>query len=94
MGKVTLTVIDRFLWTVFDYALNMFSALFFLEVCKAWGIVERIREEFETITKDGNRLILLVLFCFGMLLGVVAPGGTNYLIAVSNSSSTTTSLIV
>eukprot|EP00808_Paulinella_micropora_P024517 g71485.t1 len=81
MGRIFLLIFDRVLWTTFDYALNMGSALFFLGVLKRWGVVEQIRREFLDITQDGNLLVMLVMFCFGMVLAVVAPGGTNYLLA-------------
>jgi L-lactate permease len=83
MGRIALVITDRLLWTIFDYAANMFAAMFFLEVLRGWGIDERLKKEFEAITNDPQHLLLLVLFSFGHLLGVVAPGGTNYLIAGS-----------
>ena len=83
MGKVFLVIVDRFLWTAFDYASYLFAAIFFLEVLRGWGILERLRNEFLQITEDPHKLVLLVMFGFGMLLAVVSPGGTNYLITGS-----------
>lgn len=81
MGKVALICFDRVLWTFFDYALNMGSALFFLALLQQWGVLEQIRREFQAITSDSNMLIMLIMFCFGMILAVVAPGGSNYILA-------------
>ena len=37
-GRICLTIVDRFLWNIFDYASNLFSALLFLEILKRWGV--------------------------------------------------------
>ena len=83
LGKVVLTVIDRFFWTILDYAANVFSAFFFLRVLELWGIVDSMRLDFERISDQPNHQIILVGYCFAIALAVVAPGGTNYVIAGS-----------
>ena len=45
--------------------------------------MESIRNEFNEVTDDPNLMIVLVVFIFGLILGVVAPGGSNYLISAS-----------
>jgi L-lactate permease len=79
-GRIWLTIVDRFLWNVFDYASNLFSALILLEVMKRWGVVSAIRKEFTAISDDPNVLLTLVLFCFGLILAVVAPGKKKIII--------------
>lgn len=80
-GKVGLVIVDRFFWTIFEYALNVFAAFFFLRVLELWGIVDAMRVEFERIAPNSNRKLLLVGYCFAIGLAVVAPGGSNFVIA-------------
>eukprot|EP01006_Ploeotia_vitrea_P030420 TRINITY_DN62854_c0_g1_i1.p1 TRINITY_DN62854_c0_g1~~TRINITY_DN62854_c0_g1_i1.p1 ORF type:complete len:251 (+),score=112.18 TRINITY_DN62854_c0_g1_i1:75-827(+) len=42
-----------------------------------------MRTEFEKLAPNDNRKILLVGFCFAIVLGVVAPAGSNFVIAGS-----------
>lgn len=80
-GKIMLEIVARMVWTLFDYAFNVFSAFFFLRVLQLWGIVEQMRIEFAQIAPNPARKILLVYFCFAIALAVVAPGGSNFVIA-------------
>jgi len=82
-GIVTISLIERTMWTVLDYAFNVFAAFVFLEVVERWGIVRSMQDEFEILANDGGRKILLVAFCFAIVIAVVAPGGSNFLIAGS-----------
>lgn len=80
-GLVLLSVVDRVVWTVFEYAFNVYTAFLFLRVVQIWGVVESMREEFERLAVTPPRKVLLVLFCFAIMVAVVAPGGSNFLIA-------------
>ena len=80
-GLILLTVVDRVLWTVFEYAYNVFTAFMFLRVIQLWGIVAVMRKEFEILAYDVERKILLIMFNFAIVIAVVAPGGSNFLIA-------------
>lgn len=40
-GLVFLTIVDRVVWTVFEYAFNVFTAFFFLRVLEYWGVVDQ-----------------------------------------------------
>lgn len=82
-GKVILQVLDRGFWTVFEYAFNVFTAFFFLRILQLWGIVDSMREDFEGLADNPTRKILLVAYCFAIALAVVAPGGSNFVIAGS-----------
>ena len=62
-----LTIVDRTLWTVFEYAFNVFTAFFFLRVLQIWGIVDTMRETFEKLAETPNRKIVLILFCFAIV---------------------------
>lgn len=48
-GKVLLEIVDRLMWTIFDYAANVFTAFFLLRVLQIWGVVEALRIEFESL---------------------------------------------
>ena len=76
-GNVFFTIVDRVLWTIFEYAFNVFTAFFFLRVLQLWGVVESMREEFDDLARTPFRKTLLVIFCFAIIIAVVAPG-TNY----------------
>ena len=80
-GLVLLTVVERVIWTVFEYAFNVFAAFMFLRVVQLWGIVDSMRVEFEELANSPARKVLLILFCFAVMVAVVAPGGSNFLIA-------------
>lgn len=80
-GIVTLTIFERIIWTFFDYAFNVFSAFFFLRILQLWGVVDRMRKEFEVFASTPYKKIILVAFCFAIMVAVVAPGGSNFLIA-------------
>ena len=82
-GIVMLTISDRIIWTVVEYAFNVFSAFFFLRVLQIWGVVETMRHDFNGLADDPNRKILLIAFGFAVCVAVVAPGGSNFLIAGS-----------
>ena len=73
-GNVFFTIVDRMVWTVFEYAFNVFTAFFFLRVLQLWGVVETMREEFEDLARTPFRKIVLVAFCFAIIIAVVAPG--------------------
>ena len=74
MGRVFLLLADRLLWTVFSYAGNMLSALFFLEVLKRWGIVESIRRG-RLVVGVGAHGLELALAALDLLAGARARGG-------------------
>lgn len=80
-GKASLIVVDRLFWAIFEYAFNVFTAFFFMRILEIWGIVQAMREEFADLAPTANRKVLLVGFSFAILLAVVAPGGSNYIIA-------------
>lgn len=80
-GKVLLEIVDRLMWTIFDYAANVFTAFFLLRVLQIWGVVEALRIEFESLAPGTNGRIVLVGFAFAVMLAVVAPGGSNFVIA-------------
>jgi len=80
-GRIFLTIVDRLLWTIFEYAASMGCAMFFLEVIQRWGVVEGCKAQFRRISLDPLHLLAMVVFCFGMLVALVAPGGSNYVIA-------------
>lgn len=80
-GNVVFTIVDRAAWTMFEYAFNVFTAFFFLRVLQLWGVVETMREQFEFLAKTPFRKIVVVAFCFAVVIAVVAPGGSNFLIA-------------
>ena len=80
-GLIVLTVVDRALWTIFEYAYNVFTAFVFLRVIQLWGIVGTMSREFEILAYDVERKILLIMFNFAIIVAVVAPGGSNFLIA-------------
>mmetsp|Transcript_3750 Transcript_3750/g.6582 ORF Transcript_3750/g.6582 Transcript_3750/m.6582 type:complete len:758 (+) Transcript_3750:129-2402(+) len=82
-GIVFLTLLERVLWTLFDYAFAVFAAFLFLEVVERWGVVRSMQDEFEVLADSPARKILLVTFCFAIIIAVVAPGGSNFLIAGS-----------
>ena len=81
MGLILLTIVDRALWTVFEYAYNVFTAFLFLRVIQLWGQVAVMKSEFELLAYDVERKILLIMFNFAIVVAVVAPGGSNFLIA-------------
>lgn len=80
-GLVLLTVVDRVLWTVFEYAYNVFAAFLFLRVLQLWGIVGYMKDEFEVQAYSPERKVLLIMFNFAVMIAVVAPGGSNFLIS-------------
>ncbi len=82
-GLIFFTMLERLLWTLFDYAFNVFAAFFFLDVLERWGVVRSIQDSFEELAGDATKKIVLVAFCFAIVLAVVAPGGSNFLIAGS-----------
>lgn len=81
LGAATLVVVDRFFWAVVEYVFNVFAAFFFMRVLELWGLVESMRQEFSSMAKTPTRKVLVVGFCFAILLAVVAPGGSNYIVA-------------
>lgn len=80
-GLILLTVVDRVLWTVFEYAYNVFAAFLFLRVLQLWGIVGYMKDEFEVQAYSPERKVLLIMFNFAVMIAVVAPGGSNFLIS-------------
>lgn len=80
-GLILLTVVDRTIWTVFEYAYNVFAAFVFLRVIQLWGLVAVMKQEFEILAYDVDRKVLLIMFNFAIIVAVVAPGGSNFLIA-------------
>jgi len=82
-GVVFLTIYERILWTVLDYAFNVFAAFVFLEMVERWGVMRSMQDEFEVLADNPTKKITLVLFCFAIIIAVVAPGGSNFLIAGS-----------
>jgi len=80
-GKIVLIIFDRAVWTIVDYALNVATAFFLLRVLQLWGVVDAMKEDFELIAPNPTRKVLLVAFCFAISLAVVAPGGSNFVIA-------------
>lgn len=83
LGKVFLSVLDLGIWTLFEYAINVLTAVLLLRVLQLWGVVDRMVRDFQNITDNPNRQIMLVAFGFAMVLTVVAPGGSNFVIAGS-----------
>jgi len=82
-GKIFLVMLDVLIWALSDYTLSVFAALFFLRVLELWGVVERMKDDFAAVAKTSNDRIILVGFAFATFLGVVAPGGSNFVIAGS-----------
>eukprot|EP01083_Nonionella_stella_P168600 569671_1 len=80
-GLVFITIVDRTIWTIFEYAFNVFTSFFFLRVLELWGVIDVMRKEFESMCNSDNRKVTLILFCFAIMIAVVAPGGSNFLIA-------------
>jgi len=70
-----------FSWGVFNYVYSIFGAFFFLAALKKAGALVHIKDDFKSITDDKQHLILLIGFCFAMILAVVAPAGSNFVIA-------------
>jgi L-lactate permease len=66
-GIVLLTIVDRVLWTVFEYAYNVFAAFIFLRVVQLWGIVGLMKNEFENLAYDVERKIILIMFNFAVM---------------------------
>lgn len=80
-GLSSLIVVDRFFWAIIEYVFNVFAAFFFMRVLELWGAVESMREEFTSMAKTPTRKVVVVGFAFAILLAVVAPGGSNYIVA-------------
>lgn len=56
-------------------------------MAQLWGVVARMKTEFEVLATDPERKIILIMFNFAVMLAVVAPGGSNFLIAALISVS-------
>jgi L-lactate permease len=80
-GKVLLSIADMLVWCVSDFAFNVFAALLLLRILEIWGIIESMRKEFEYIAPTRNAKIAVVGYCFAIALSVVAPGGSNFVVA-------------
>lgn len=81
MTKILIVVTYSVSWGLLDYVYSIFGAFFFLAVLKKAGALVYIKNDFKSISNDKQHLILLIGFSFAMILAVVAPAGSNFVIA-------------
>ncbi len=81
MERIGVVVGYSVSWGLLDYVYSIFGAFFFLEALKKTGALMFIKDDFKRISNDRQHLILLIGFCFAMILAVVAPAGSNFVIA-------------
>ncbi|MDP7265889.1 MAG: L-lactate permease, partial [Candidatus Thermoplasmatota archaeon] len=58
-----------------------FGAFFFLKMLEKVGAIDQLKNDFKAISTDKQHQVLLIGFCFALILAAVAPGGSNFVIA-------------
>jgi len=69
------------LWGGLDYVYAIFGAFFFLKMLEKVGAIDQLKNDFKAISTDKQHQVLLIGFCFALILAAVAPGGSNFVIA-------------
>lgn len=70
-------------WVVVVFCWSIFGAFFFLNFLKVSKIMEHVKGMFVGKGGDKRLDIILVGFSFALLLGTIAPGGSNFAISSS-----------
>ncbi len=79
--KIVATILYSALWGGLDYIYAIFGAFFFLKMLEKVGAMEQLKEDFKSISTDKQHQILLIGFCFALIMATVAPAGSNFVIA-------------
>ncbi len=81
LNKMGGTVAYSALWGGLDYVYAIFGAFFFLKMLEKVGAIDQLKNDFKSISTDKQHQVLLIGFCFALILAAVAPGGSNFVIA-------------
>ncbi len=71
-----------FAWTALVFIWSMFGAFFFLNFLLEAGLIEEIKKALTSESKPESKgmYVILIGFALAILLGSIAPGGTNFAI--------------
>ena len=81
LRKMGSTILYSALWGGLDYVYAIFGAFFFLKMLEKVGAMDQLKNDFKSISDDKQHQVLLIGFCFAMILATVAPAGSNFVIA-------------
>jgi len=79
--KMLATIGYSALWGGLDYVYAIFGAFFFLKMLEKVGAMDQLKNDFKSISSDKQHQVLLIGFCFALILATVAPAGSNFVIA-------------
>lgn len=81
LRKMGSTIAYSALWGGLDYVYAIFGAFFFLKMLEKVGAIDQLKNDFKSISSDKQHQVLLIGFCFALVLATVAPAGSNFVIA-------------